>query len=61
MALYMFIIKIGKFSGVTVGEIGPRLGMNTNDNGFLRFDHCRIPRANLLMKHAQVLEVRLLY
>lgn len=42
--------------GVTVGEIGPRLGMNTNDNGFLRFDHCRITRANLLMKHAQVLE-----
>ncbi|XP_069192440.1 LOW QUALITY PROTEIN: acyl-coenzyme A oxidase 1 [Procambarus clarkii] len=42
--------------GVTVGEIGPRLGMNTNDNGFLKFDHCRIPRMNLLMKHAQVLE-----
>ncbi|XP_047502178.1 probable peroxisomal acyl-coenzyme A oxidase 1 [Penaeus chinensis] len=42
--------------GVTVGEIGPRLGMNTNDNGFLRFDHYRIPRTNMLMKHSQVLE-----
>ncbi|XP_042211127.1 peroxisomal acyl-coenzyme A oxidase 1-like isoform X2 [Homarus americanus] len=42
--------------GVTVGEIGPRLGLNTNDNGFLRFDHCRIPRTNLLMKHSKVLE-----
>ncbi|XP_063600213.1 probable peroxisomal acyl-coenzyme A oxidase 1 [Penaeus indicus] len=42
--------------GVTVGEIGPRLGMNTNDNGFLRFNHYRIPRTNMLMKHSQVLE-----
>ncbi|KAG0719987.1 putative peroxisomal acyl-coenzyme A oxidase 1 [Chionoecetes opilio] len=38
------------------GEIGPRLGMNTNDNGFLRFTHHRIPRTHLLMKHSQVLE-----
>ncbi|XP_063611858.1 peroxisomal acyl-coenzyme A oxidase 1-like [Penaeus indicus] len=42
--------------GLTVGEIGPRLGMNTSDNGFLRFDHFRIPRTNMLMKHSQVLE-----
>lgn len=42
--------------GVILGEIGPRLGMNTNDNGFLRFTHHRIPRTHLLMKHSQVLE-----
>lgn len=42
--------------GITLGEIGPRLGMNSQDNGFLRFDHHRIPRTNLLMKHSQVLE-----
>lgn len=42
--------------GVTIGEIGPRLGMNTNDNGFLRFDHYHIPRTHMLMKHSQVLE-----
>ncbi|CAL4062320.1 unnamed protein product, partial [Meganyctiphanes norvegica] len=42
--------------GVTLGEIGPRLGMNTNDNGFLRLDHVRIPRTQMLMKHSQVLE-----
>ncbi|XP_076061823.1 acyl-CoA oxidase 1 [Oratosquilla oratoria] len=42
--------------GVTVGEIGPRLGMNTNDNGFLQFDNYRIPRDWMLMKHSQVLE-----
>lgn len=42
--------------GVTVGEIGPKMGLNTNDNGFLRFNHYRIPRINMLMKHSQVLE-----
>lgn len=39
-----------------VGEIGPKLGMNTNDNGYLGFDKVRIPRERLLMKHSQVLE-----
>ncbi|XP_045124550.1 peroxisomal acyl-coenzyme A oxidase 1-like [Portunus trituberculatus] len=42
--------------GIILGEIGPRLGINSQDNGYLRFDHCRIPRTNLLMRHSQVLE-----
>ncbi|KAK7086977.1 Acyl-coenzyme A oxidase (Acyl-CoA oxidase) [Halocaridina rubra] len=42
--------------GVTLGEIGPRAGLNTNDNGFLRFNNYRIPRTNMLMKHSQVLK-----
>ncbi|XP_077862206.1 LOW QUALITY PROTEIN: peroxisomal acyl-coenzyme A oxidase 1-like [Saccoglossus kowalevskii] len=41
--------------GVTVGDIGPKMGFNSNDNGFLRLEHVRIPRDNMLMKHAQVL------
>ena len=44
-----------------VGEIGPRFGMNTNDNGYLGFKQYRIPRENMLMKHAQVEKVRLFY
>uniref|UniRef100_A0A7E4VAT1 Acyl-coenzyme A oxidase n=1 Tax=Panagrellus redivivus TaxID=6233 RepID=A0A7E4VAT1_PANRE len=40
--------------GVTVGDIGPKFGINTNDNGFLRFDHLRIPRRNMFMKNAKV-------
>lgn len=40
--------------GVIVGDIGPKYGTNTNDNGFLRFNHVRIPRENMLMKYAQV-------
>ena len=41
--------------GIKVGEIGPKLGMNANDNGFLGFEHHRIPREHMLMKNAQVL------
>ena len=43
--------------GVVVGEIGPKLGMNTNDNGYLGFNQVRIPRNQMLMKHSQVLKV----
>ncbi|KAJ8736598.1 hypothetical protein PYW08_007254 [Mythimna loreyi] len=42
--------------GIKVGEIGPKMGFNTADNGFLGFDHYRIPREHMLMKNAQVLK-----
>eukprot|EP00095_Tigriopus_kingsejongensis_P009257 maker-scaffold922_size80897-snap-gene-0.22 protein:Tk09257 transcript:maker-scaffold922_size80897-snap-gene-0.22-mRNA-1 annotation:"probable peroxisomal acyl-coenzyme a oxidase 1" len=42
-------------NGIKVGEIGPKLGMNSNDNGFLGFEHHRVARNQLLMKNAQVL------
>ncbi|XP_059081404.1 probable peroxisomal acyl-coenzyme A oxidase 1 [Tigriopus californicus] len=41
--------------GIKIGEIGPKLGMNSNDNGYLGFESHRIPRKHLLMKNAQVL------
>jgi len=41
-------------TGVTVGDIGLKLGYDSMDNGFLRFDHVRIPRDNMLMKNTQV-------
>lgn len=40
--------------GVTVGDIGPKFGYETMDNGFLRFDQFRIPRVNMVMKNAKV-------
>ncbi|KAK4728480.1 hypothetical protein R3W88_021468 [Solanum pinnatisectum] len=43
--------------GITVGDIGTKFGngaYNTMDNGFLRFDHVRIPRDQMLMRVAQV-------
>ena len=42
-----------------MGDIGPKFGLRTVDNGFLSFDNVRIPRTNMLMKHSQVLPVSL--
>lgn len=41
-------------SGVRVGDIGTKMGVNCVDNGFLAFDNYRIPRRNMLMKHSKV-------
>jgi acyl-CoA oxidase len=42
--------------GITIGEIGSKLGFNTANNGFLGFNQVRIPLKNMLMKNAKVLE-----
>lgn len=44
------------FSGIKIGEIGTKLGMNSTNNGYLGFDKVRIPRENMLMKNSKVLE-----
>jgi acyl-CoA oxidase len=41
--------------GVILGDIGPKFGMNANDNGFMQFKKFRVPRRTMLMKNAQVL------
>ncbi|XP_022652853.1 peroxisomal acyl-coenzyme A oxidase 1-like isoform X2 [Varroa destructor] len=40
--------------GINVGEIGPKMGLRSADNGFLKLDKVRIPRENMLMKNAQI-------
>ncbi|RHZ59339.1 hypothetical protein Glove_364g39 [Diversispora epigaea] len=40
--------------GIEIGDIGPKLGYNNIDNGFLRFNKVRIPRTNMLMKFSKV-------
>ena len=40
--------------GVEVGDIGPKIGMDDVDNGFLRLTDVRIPRTNMLMKYSKV-------
>ncbi|GLC45233.1 hypothetical protein PLESTB_000722200 [Pleodorina starrii] len=40
--------------GVTIGDIGPKVGYNGVDNGYLSFDHVRIPRDQMLMRFAKV-------
>ncbi|CAG9796944.1 unnamed protein product [Diatraea saccharalis] len=42
--------------GVKLGDIGAKMGLQPVNNGFLGLEHVRIPRNNMLMKHAQVLE-----
>ncbi|GMT34897.1 hypothetical protein PFISCL1PPCAC_26194, partial [Pristionchus fissidentatus] len=43
------------YRGVTLGDIGPKFGINSNDNGFLIFDNYRIPRRNMFMRFSKVL------
>ncbi|PSC69663.1 peroxisomal acyl-coenzyme A oxidase 1-like [Micractinium conductrix] len=43
-------------AGVSVGDIGPKMGFNGVDNGYLSLDHVRIPRDAMLMRFAQVTE-----
>ncbi|CAG5122876.1 unnamed protein product [Candidula unifasciata] len=42
--------------GITVGDIGQKFGFGFIDNGFLILKDVRIPRDNMLMRYAQVLE-----
>jgi len=41
-------------TGIKVGDIGPKVGFDTKDNGFIYFDKVRIPRENMMMRYAKV-------
>lgn len=43
---------------IKLGDIGPKLGLNSSDNGYLIFDNFRIPRGNMLMRHSKVSNYR---
>lgn len=40
--------------GVATGDIGPKVGLASNDNGYLRLNQVRIPRRNMLMKYSKL-------
>ena len=40
--------------GVSVGDIGEKLGYNSVDNGYLSFDHLRISRSNMLSRFVKI-------
>ncbi|GIY03206.1 peroxisomal acyl-coenzyme A oxidase 3 [Caerostris darwini] len=42
------------YPGITVGDMGPKLGLQGLDNGFMSFQNYRIPRESLLSKTGDV-------
>ena len=40
--------------GVKCGEMGPKFGYNSKDNGWMTLDHVRIPRDNMPMRFVSV-------
>lgn len=40
--------------GVEVGDIGPKFGFSSKDNGYLLMKNVRIPRRNMLMRYVNV-------
>jgi acyl-CoA oxidase len=40
--------------GIHVGDIGPKFGYNTMDNGFLLLNHVKIPHINMLARFSSV-------
>ncbi|CAI2166855.1 3243_t:CDS:2 [Funneliformis geosporum] len=57
---HLFVVQIRDMEthqplpGITIGDIGPKFGFNSIDNGFVLFDHVRIPRFNMLSKFSQI-------
>ncbi|KAL4102670.1 hypothetical protein PRIC1_006414 [Phytophthora ramorum] len=42
-------------AGVEVGDIGPKVGFQSIDNGYCAFHKIRVPRENMMMRYAKVL------
>lgn len=42
------------FEGIAVGDIGPKYGYASMDNGYMLFDHYRVPKSAMLSRYAEV-------
>ena len=42
------------FVGVEVGDIGPKIGLHVNDNGFVRFNNYRIAKKYMLARFSKI-------
>ncbi|RKP23834.1 acyl-CoA dehydrogenase/oxidase, partial [Syncephalis pseudoplumigaleata] len=58
--VFPFMVQIRSFAdhkllpGVETGDIGPKIGFNAIDNGYLSLKNVRIPRSNMLMRHVEL-------
>lgn len=57
--VYPFLVQIRDkdhkpLPGVEVGDIGPKFGFITKDNGYLLLSNIRIPRTNMLGKYVSL-------
>ncbi|XP_059092261.1 uncharacterized protein LOC131887642 [Tigriopus californicus] len=48
--------KLGPMPGVSVEDMGHKMGLNGVDNAKLTFDHVRVPRTNLLNRFSDISE-----
>jgi acyl-CoA oxidase len=57
---HLFVVQIRDLKthlpldDIHVGDIGPKYGFNTMDNGFLLFNHVEIPHRNMLARYSRV-------
>jgi len=47
-------VDFANLPGITIGDCGAKIGRHGIDNGWIQFNHVRIPRENMLMKWAKV-------
>ena len=40
--------------GIETGDMGPKFGYASKDNGWLRFNHVRIPKQNMLSRFSRI-------
>lgn len=59
LGTYPFLVRIRDdkmqpLPGVEVGDIGPKFGFLTKDNGYMLMNNLRIPRSNMLSKYVGI-------
>ena len=49
MVQYRDVDTFKRLPGFESGDLGPKFGYHSKDNGWATFNHMRIPRTNMLM------------
>lgn len=58
--LHGFIVQLRSLDdfmpmpGIEAGDVGTKIGWNSTDNGYLSFNHVRIPRRHMLARNAKL-------